>query len=98
MGTNFGDQLATRGNEPIPTSLPNYEETVTSDTNLTDARKNEADYIITTDSPNDVNDAAQRRKERMKNDVSNRNEANKAEKIENSDWPDSATDHKNNQK
>ena len=92
--TNFGDQLATRGNEPIPTSLPDSERPVTSDTNLTDARENEADYIITTDGPNDVNDAAQRQNERMKNDVSNINEANKAEKNENSDWPDSAVDNK----
>ena len=79
-----GDQLATQGNEPIPTSLPNGERPVTSDTNLTDAREIEADYIITTDSPNDVNDAAQRGNEGMKNDVSNRNEGNKAEKNENS--------------
>ena len=81
---NFGDQLATQGNEPIPTSLPNGERPVTSDTNLTDAREFEADYIITTDSPNDVNDAAQRGNEGMKNDVINGNEGNKAEKNKNS--------------
>ena len=29
--TNFGDQLATRGNEPIPNSLSNGEQPVTGD-------------------------------------------------------------------
>ena len=66
--------------------------TLTSDTNSTDAREIEADYMIMTDSPNDV---AQSQNERMKNDVSDRNEANEAEKNEHSDWPDSAVYHKN---
>ena len=62
----------------------------TSDTNSTDARENEADYIFTTDRPNNVKDVAQSHNERMKNDVSNRNEASEAEKNENSHWPESA--------
>ena len=88
--TNFGDQLATRGNEAIPTSLPNGEQLVTAEANSSDVHENEADYIITTDNPNDVNDAAQSQNERLKNDVSNRNEAGEAARNENSDWPDSA--------
>ena len=67
--TNFGDQLATRGNEPIPTSLPNGKQ-VTAETNSSDAHENEEDYLITTDSPNAVSDAAQNQNERMKSDVS----------------------------
>ena len=58
------------------------------------------DYIITTDSPNDVNDAAQRQNERMESDVSNRNEASEADRNdnENSDWPHSAVYHKDQEK
>ena len=41
---------------------------------------------------------AQSQNERMKNDVTNRNEANEAEKNEDSDWPDSAVYHKNHEK
>ena len=83
--TNFGEQLTTRGNEPIPTSMPNGERPIVSDTNSTDACEDEADYIITTDSLNDVNDVAQIQNERMKNDVSKINEANEDEKNGNSD-------------
>ena len=55
-------------------------------------------YIITTDSPNDVNDAAQNQNERTKSDVSNRYEATEAVTNENSDWPDAAVYHKNQEK
>ena len=34
----------------------------------------------------------------MKSDVSNTNEANEAARIKNSDWPDSAAHHKNQEK
>ena len=57
--TNFGEQLATHGNEPIPTTLPNGKRPVAAEPNSSDAHENEADYIITTDSPNYVNDVAQ---------------------------------------
>ena len=73
--TNFGEQLATRGNEPNPTCLPNGEQPGTSNTDSSDAHENEGDYIIMTDNPNDVNDAAQRQNERLNDDVSDRNEA-----------------------
>ena len=75
--TNFGDQLATRGNEPIPTSLPNGEQPVTAEMNPNDAHENEADIIITTDSPNADSDAARTQNERMKSDTTNGNEATK---------------------
>ena len=68
--TNFGEQLATRGNEPIPTSLPNGEQPVTPNTDLIDADENDDDYIITNDRLNDVNDALQQWNERLHDDVS----------------------------
>ena len=96
--TNFGEQLATRGNEPIRTSLPNAERPITTESNTNDANENEADSIITTDSPNADYDDAQTQNERMKNDVSNTNEATEATRNENSDWPDSAVYHKKQEK
>ena len=96
--TNFGDQLAARGNAPIPTNLPNGEQPVTAEANPNVAHGNEADYLITTDNPNADNDSTQSQNERMKRDVTDRNEASEAEKNENSDWPDSAVYHKNQEK
>ena len=73
--TNFAEQLVTRGNEPISTSLPKGERPVTSNADLNYADENEVDYIVATDNnPNDVNDPAQQRNERMNDDVSKRNE------------------------
>ena len=96
--TNFGEQLATRGNEPIPASLPNEERPSTAKANADNASENEADYIITTDCPNDVNDTEHSRDKRLKSDVSNANEDSEATRNENSDWPDSAVYHKNPEK
>ena len=76
--TNFGEQLATRGNEPIPTSLPNGERPTTTKANTNDPSKNEADYIITTHCPNDVNVAAHSRDKRNESDISNTNETTEA--------------------
>ena len=95
---DFGEQLATRGNEPIPTSLPNFQRPITTEANTNDANENEADYIITTDSPNADNDAAQNQNKRMESDVSNTNEATKATRNGNSDSPNSAVYHKNLEK
>ena len=92
--TIYGEQLVTRGNEPIPTSLPNGERPVTSN----DADENEVNCITVNDSTNDVNNAAQERNERMNGDVSKRNEAIEADKNENSHWPDSTVCPKNQQK
>ena len=50
------------------------------------------------DSPNDVNDEAQRRTERMKSDVSDKNEARNAARNEYSDWMDSVVHPKNQEK
>ena len=50
--SDFGEQLVTRGNEPIPTSLPNGERPNTAETNSSDARENGAEYIITKDETN----------------------------------------------
>ena len=93
--TTFGEQLATRDNEPIPTSMPNGEGQITSDSISTYARENEFEYMFTTGSPNDVNHVPQSQNERMKNDANNRNEASEAAKNEHSDWPDSTVYHKN---
>ena len=57
--TNFGEQLATRGNEPISASLPNGEQPFTSNSDSSDAHENEIACIIANDTPNAVNDAAQ---------------------------------------
>ena len=63
---------------------------VASDAYSSDAQENEAEYIVTRDGLSDVNDAAQRQIGRLNDDASERNEATKAEKNENSDWPDLA--------
>ena len=76
--TNFGEQLATQGSEPIPASLTNGDRPSTAEANASDASENESDYIITTERPNDVSDATHSRREGMKNDVSNTNEASEA--------------------
>ena len=96
--TNFGEQLVTRGNEPIPTSLPNGEQPVTSNADSNDADENEVYYIIANDSPNDVNYTAQERNERLNDEVSKRNPDIEAEKNENSDWPNPAVYPKNQEK
>ena len=91
-------QLATRGNEPIPTTLPKSEQPVTLSIDSNDAVENEIDYIKTNDSLNDVNDSAQQRNEQLHDDVSKRNEATEAENNENSGWPESAVCPKNDEK
>ena len=50
--TDFGEQLITRGHDPIPTSLPNGERPSAAETNSSDANENEVDYIITRDESN----------------------------------------------
>ena len=88
--TNIGDQLQTRGNEPIPTILPNGEQPVTSNDKPSDADECEVDYITTRDGLHDANDTAQSRSERITDDVNKRNEATEYASNQNSDWPDSA--------
>ena len=55
--TNFGEELVTRGSEPIPSSLPNGERRSAAETNSSDANENEEDYIITRDETNYADDA-----------------------------------------
>ena len=61
--TDFGEQLVTRGNETIPTSMPNGERPNAAETNTNNVAENEADYIITSD---ETNYAATRRGTGMK--------------------------------
>ena len=96
--TNFGEQLATRGIEPIPTTLPNDERPTTSDANSSNAHENETDYIITRDKLLDAIDAAHSRNERSNGDVSKRNEANVGARDENAVWRNPAVYHKTQDK
>ena len=96
--TDFGEQLVTRGHDPIPTRLligekPNATETIQSDVD-----ENEADYIITSDETNYADHAAQSRNERLNDDVTKKNEASEATGNEESDWPNSAVYQKNQEK
>ena len=80
--TDFGDLIETRGNEPIPTNLPNGEQPVTSNQ---EQNQNEVDYKTTPDSQDDVNVAAQTGTERLIDDVNKRNVATENVRNENSD-------------
>ena len=96
--SDFGEQLVTRGNEPIPTSLPNGERPTTAETNPSDAHENEVDYITTRDELNDATDAVHSRNERLSGDVTNRNEVSEATRNEESDWPNPAVSPKTQEK
>ena len=88
--TNFGEQLVTQGNEPIPTSLPNGERPSAAETNSSDTNENEADYILTSDESNHAD-----RTEHSRNE---RNEASEATRNEDSDWPNPAVYQKKSRK
>ena len=90
--TDFGEQLATRGTEPIPTRLPNGERPNATETNSSDAHENEADYIITRDETNYADHVAHSQNERFNDDVTKRNEASRNEE---SDWPNQVVYPKN---
>ena len=91
--TDFGEQLVTRGNEPIPTSLPNGERPSTAE-NTNDANENEADYIITREELNNDN-AAHSRIKCLDDDVTERNKATAVTENTKSDWPNPAVSSKN---
>ena len=93
--TDVGEQLITRGNEPIPSSLPHGEQPSEAETIPSDANENEADYIITRDETNYADHAAHSRNERLNNDVTKRNEASEAIRNEESDWLNPAIYPKN---
>ena len=88
--TDFGEQLITRGHDPIPTSLPNGKQPNPAEPSYSDVDKNEADYIITRDETNYADHAARSRNERLNHDVTKRNEASEAASNSKSDWPNPA--------
>ena len=93
--TNFGEQLDTRGSEPIPASLTNDEQPSTAEANASDASENEVDYVITSDESNLTDRTSHSRDERLNDDVTERNEATAATENNKSDWPNPAVFPKN---
>ena len=85
--TDFGEQLVTRGNEPVPTSLSSGEQPNAAEPSHSDVDENEADYIITSDGTNYADHAAYSRNERLNDDVTKKSDASKATNNEESDWP-----------
>ena len=96
--TDFGEQLITRGHNPIPTSLSNGEQPNPAEPSHSDVVENEADYIITSDETSYDDRAAQSRNERLNDNVTKRNEAHEAIGNEESDWPNPAVSPKNQEK
>ena len=85
--TDFGEQLTTRDNEAIPTSLPNGEQPSTAQIN-NDANESDADYIITRETNKD--NTANSRNDRLSDIVTTRNEDNDANRNKESDRPNPA--------
>ena len=98
--TDFGEQLVTRGNETIPTSMPNGERPDATDTNTNDVTENEADYIITREEEesNHADRTTHSRNERLTDDVTERDESTAVTENEESDWPNLAVSPKNQEK
>ena len=96
--TNFGEQLDTRGSEPIPTSLTNDEQQTTAEPNASDASENEVDYVITSDESNFTDRASHSRNERLIDDVTKRNKATEAIRNDEFDWPNPAVSPKTQEK
>ena len=96
--TDFGEQLITRGNEPIPTSVPNGEQPNAAQPNTCDAHENEVDYVITSDKSNLADRASHSRNERLIDDVTTRNEASEQSRNEEPDWPNPAISPKSHEK
>ena len=88
--TDFGEQLITRGHDPIPTSLPNDEQPHAAEPSHSDVDENEADYIITRDETNYADHAARSRNERLNHDVTTENDASEPASNSKSDWPNPA--------
>ena len=93
--TDFGEQLVTRGNETIPTSMPNSERLNVPEENTNDVAEKEPDYIITSDETNYADHAARNRNERLNHDVTKRNEVSEAASNNKSDWTNPAVSPKN---
>ena len=96
--TDFGEQLVTRDNEPIPTSVPNGEQPNAAQPNTSDAHENEVDYVITSDESNLADRASHSRNERLIDDVTTRNEAGEQSRNEEPDWPNPAISPKSHEK
>ena len=96
--TDFGEQLFTRGNEPIPTSVPSGEQPNAAQPNTSDAHENEVDYVITSDKSNLADRASHSRNERLIDDVTTRNEASEQSRNEEPDWPNPAISPKSHEK
>ena len=92
--TDFGEQLVTRGHNPIPTHLPIGEQPNAAEPSHSDVDENEADYIITNDETDVADYAARSRNERINDDVTKRNTASEATRNEESDWPNPAVSPK----
>ena len=92
--TDFGEQLVTRGHDPIPTSLPNDEQPNAAEPSHSDVDENEADYIITNDETDYADHAARSRNERLNVGVTKRNAASEATRNEKSDWTNPAVSPK----
>ena len=96
--TDFGEQLITRGHDPIPTSLANGEQPSAAETNSSDVNENEVDYIITRDESNHADCTAHSRNEQLTDDVTKRNEADEETRNDESDWPNPAVSPKGQEK
>ena len=86
--TDFGEQLVTRGNEPIPTSLPNGERPSTAE-NTNDVNENDVDYIITREGLNNDN-AVHSRNDRLSHDVTTSKDVTEEASNDEPDWPNEA--------
>ena len=96
--TDFGEQLVTQGQSPIPTGLLNGEHPHAAEPSHSDVDENEADYIITSDETSYADHAARSQNERLNHDVTKRNEASEAASNEETDWPNPAVSPKNQEK
>ena len=96
--TDFGEQLITRGHDPIPTSLPNGEQPNAAEPSHGDVDESETDYMITRDETNYADHTAHSRNERLNDDVTKRNAASEATRNEESDWPNPAVSPKSQEK
>ena len=95
--TDFGEQLITRGHNPIPTSMPNGERPNAAEPSHSDVDENEADYIITREELNNDN-ATHSQNDHLSNDVTKRNGTIPVTENEESDWPTPAVSPKNQEK
>ena len=95
--TDFGEQLITRGHNPIPTSMPNGERPNAAGPSRSDVDENEADYITTREELNNDN-ATHSQNDRLSDDVTKRNETTTVTENEESDWPIPAVSPKDQEK